>query len=108
MIEYYRDAYSIALEKVEERVDEFIETERVEQLPEVTFLPGQIPFWKKVIIQQNIPEKLKPLEEMSKNLWWSWNPEAVEMFRSIDSGTLGGKCRESDPSSREAGLSKII
>ncbi len=84
MIEHYREAYSIALEKVDERVDDFIETERVEQLPEVTFLPGQIPFWKKVIIQQNIPKKLKPLEEMSKNLWWSWNPEAVEMFRSID------------------------
>ncbi len=84
MIEHYRAAFSIALEKVAERVDEFIETERVEQLPEVTSFPGQVPSWKKVIIQQNIPDKLKPLEEMSKNLWWSWNPDAIEMFRSID------------------------
>ena len=84
MIENYREAYSLALEKVAERVDEFIKIERVEQLPVVTFFPGQTPSWKKVIIQQNIPEKLKPLEEMSKNLWWSWNPDAIEMFQSID------------------------
>ncbi|HYW96732.1 MAG TPA: alpha-glucan family phosphorylase, partial [Bacteroidales bacterium] len=84
MIEHYRDAWGIALEKVADRTDEFIETEHVEQLPEITYYPGQSPVWKKVIIQQNIPEKLKPLEEMSRNLWWSWNPDAIEMFSSID------------------------
>ena len=84
MIEHYRDAFALALDKVAERVDEFIETERVEQLPEIPSYPGQAPSWKKVVIMQNIPDRLKPLEELARNLWWSWNPEAVEMFQSID------------------------
>ncbi len=32
-----------------------------------------------------IPEPLKPLEEMAKNLWFCWNLEAIDLFRSIDS-----------------------
>lgn len=32
-----------------------------------------------------IPNRLKPLEEMARNLWFSWNPEAVDLFRSMDS-----------------------
>ena len=32
----------------------------------------------------SIPEKLKPLEEISRNLWWSWNQEAIDLFASID------------------------
>lgn len=31
-----------------------------------------------------IPERLKPLEEMAKNLWFCWNLEAIDLFRSID------------------------
>lgn len=31
-----------------------------------------------------IPERLKPLEEMAKNLWFCWNQEAIDLFRSID------------------------
>ncbi|MGQ9646104.1 MAG: alpha-glucan family phosphorylase [Thermodesulfobacteriota bacterium] len=31
-----------------------------------------------------IPERLKPLEEMARNLWFCWNLEAINLFRSID------------------------
>ncbi len=31
-----------------------------------------------------IPERLSPLKEMSRNLWFSWNLEAIDLFRSID------------------------
>ncbi len=31
-----------------------------------------------------IPERLRPLEEMARNLWFSWNPEAIDLFRQID------------------------
>jgi alpha-glucan phosphorylase-like protein len=36
------------------------------------------------MVQKNIPEKLAPLEELSKNLWWCWNFEAEELFESLD------------------------
>ncbi len=84
LIEYYKEAYHIALSKVFERVDRFVETERVEQLPVVEFTQGALPSWKKVIIQQSLPEKLKPLEELSNNLWWSWNQDGIDLFESID------------------------
>lgn len=84
LVNYYKEAYETALKKVDSRVDIYVETERVEQLPEVERHPGESPSWKRVIVQQNIPKKLKALEEISRNLWWSWNPDAVELFRSID------------------------
>jgi len=31
-----------------------------------------------------IPSKLSPLYELSRNLWWVWNPEAIELFRRLD------------------------
>ncbi|MBE0654436.1 MAG: alpha-glucan family phosphorylase, partial [Bacteroidales bacterium] len=85
LIDYYKEAYSIAIEKVSKRSDTFVETERVEQLPQIDFSLGRTPTWKKVIIQQNLSKRLKPLEELSKNLWWSWNHEAIDLFASIDS-----------------------
>ncbi len=30
-----------------------------------------------------LPERLSRLEELSRNLWWSWSPEARALFRSI-------------------------
>ncbi|MCX8117546.1 MAG: alpha-glucan family phosphorylase [Desulfobacterota bacterium] len=32
-----------------------------------------------------MPERLRPLEEMARNLWFAWNLEAIDLFRSIDS-----------------------
>ncbi|MCL2329924.1 MAG: alpha-glucan family phosphorylase [Phycisphaerae bacterium] len=31
-----------------------------------------------------LPEPLRPLRELTNNLWWSWNPAAVELFRRLD------------------------
>ena len=37
------------------------------------------------IVVPSIPQPLQPLKELSYNLWWSWNPDAVALFRRIDS-----------------------
>lgn len=31
-----------------------------------------------------LPEPLTPLLEIARNLWWSWKPEAVELFTRLD------------------------
>ncbi len=31
-----------------------------------------------------LPEALKALEEIAHNLWWTWHPEAVELFVRLD------------------------
>lgn len=36
------------------------------------------------IVVPQIPELLNPLKEMAKNLWFSWNLEVINLFRSID------------------------
>ncbi len=35
-------------------------------------------------MKSRIPESLKMLEEMARNIWWSWNDEAIEMFKELD------------------------
>ena len=42
------------------------------------------PNWRDVTVNTSIPEALKPLDEIAHNLWWSWNHEAREMFKSIN------------------------
>jgi len=42
------------------------------------------PIWKKLFVESNIPEKLSPLKEISRNLWWVWNTEARDLFHFID------------------------
>ena len=42
------------------------------------------PVWKDVTVKSRIPEELKKLEEMARNIWWAWNYEAVELFKDLD------------------------
>ncbi len=32
----------------------------------------------------HLPDKLLELRELAYNLWWTWNPDAVNLFRRID------------------------
>src|SRR5437764_13303309 len=32
----------------------------------------------------DLPTSLEPLLEIARNLWWVWNPDAVELFRRLD------------------------
>jgi len=31
-----------------------------------------------------MPDTLKPLRDLAYNLWWTWNPQAIELFRRLD------------------------
>ena len=42
------------------------------------------PNWKDVTVKSRIPEELKQLSEIARNIWWSWNYEATELFRDLD------------------------
>ena len=43
--------------------------------------------WHNVTVSAELPKELKPLEEMSKNLWWVWNSEGKSLFRALDRET---------------------
>ena len=85
LINQYWQAYDMALTGAEGKEIKYFEKERIEKLPETEQVLVDIhPFWRRVMVHQNIPEKLKLLEELSHNLWWSWNKDAYDLFASID------------------------
>ncbi|WP_071146788.1 glycosyltransferase family 1 protein [Bacteroides ihuae] len=42
------------------------------------------PNWKEITVKSSVPAELEKLSEIAKNIWWSWNYEATELFRSLD------------------------
>ena len=42
------------------------------------------PNWKDVNVKSHIPAELEKLSELARNIWWSWNFEATELFRDLD------------------------
>ena len=40
--------------------------------------------FNKITVRPQLPDSLKKLEEMSYNLWWSWNTEFLRLFKKID------------------------
>ncbi|MCD8164798.1 MAG: glycosyltransferase family 1 protein [Bacteroides sp.] len=42
------------------------------------------PNWKDVTVKSCVPGELEKLAELSRNIWWSWNHEATELFRDLD------------------------
>lgn len=42
------------------------------------------PLWQEITVKSILPEKLKCLDEIAHNVWWSWNYEARDLFRDLD------------------------
>ena len=85
LVKNYYKAYDIALENSSERRKEprgFVHLAEAEDV--VAKKLHQVPVWKDIYIQSDVPEKLAALKELSDNLWWSWNEDAQDLFRRID------------------------
>ena len=35
-------------------------------------------------LSHKIPERIKRIDELSHNIWWSWHPKARDVFRALD------------------------
>ncbi len=82
-ISYYKEAYSKALEKLIS-VGGVYESTRNDKHMEYRKFEVNQPTWNSVIVTRHLPESLKDLEILSKNLWWCWNESAKNLFASID------------------------
>lgn len=81
ILNYYK-AYDLALKAVDNRRDKFTVVKRgarIKLVPETSSVPG----WKKLIVKSQLPERIKVLHELTRNLWWAWNPKMVELFEYI-------------------------
>lgn len=80
----YDKIYRVALER------NAIRTRTLERLkgmaPKIYVAPIQAnnPIWKSVMVKFKVPDGLKDLERLAKNLWWTWHSEAEALFASID------------------------
>ena len=43
-----------------------------------------VPQWRELHIKSCLPASLNCLDEMAHNIWWTWNYEAREMWKSLD------------------------
>lgn len=42
------------------------------------------PQWREVNVKSSLPKELECLDELARNLWWAWNYEARNLFKSLD------------------------
>ena len=48
------------------------------------------PNWNRMMVDKTLPKRLHALEELSRNLWWCWNPAArATCSNSIDHDVVG-------------------
>ena len=45
---------------------------------------ANLPQWREVNVKWSLPKELECLNEMAHNLWWAWNYEARNLFKSLD------------------------
>ncbi len=88
LIQNYYNAFDKAMNESEINNDRFI-SDGGEVHEQAVYLKQQValessPSWTRVLIERRLPERLRPLDELSYNMWWSWTLEARELFESID------------------------
>ena len=81
-INYYKEAYSKAISKIINVMGAY--PAMPEDNAHFQKIQSNYPSWNNVLINRNLPERLAKLDELSKNLWWCWNQEAIDLFESID------------------------
>ena len=42
------------------------------------------PQWKELAVKSRLPKQLECLDELAHNLWWAWNYEARDLWKSLD------------------------
>lgn len=84
LVTHYWNAFEMAINKADSREDLYKSKMITDQVITVAAPKKSAPQWRKVYVNIVLPDSLKGLLEMSKNLWWSWNYEAIELFELID------------------------
>lgn len=85
---HYMELYDAALQNAAER-DTRPQTDGGATHEQISYMRHQLvvdsrPNWTRMMVESSVPERLHPLEVLTKNLWWSWNDPARRLFESID------------------------
>ena len=89
LVLYYEEAYRTALVKMTGRANKMMYVDEGGMPAEhVNYVHQQLntntPNWISLMVEKKLPERLEPLEVLSKNIWWSWTLGAHELYEYID------------------------
>jgi phosphorylase/glycogen(starch) synthase len=88
LITYYDKAYYYAIESSMTRTNRQIYEGGGVATEQINFVRQQLsaatPTWTRMMVEKSLPERLKPMEALSRNLWWSWTSGAHELFEKAD------------------------
>ncbi len=81
----YYQAYDLALEKSSQREKLFCNKPQAPPVETNTeAVPETKPLWREINVQPVFPASLEPLQQISRNLWGSWRPEAAALYAYAD------------------------
>jgi len=84
LVKYYYQAYAIAIQNSKERTKDLVFENKVSPVVSFRKIRTNNPSWRTVTVKTRLPEAFKGLSELSRNLWWAWNEEAINVFRYIN------------------------
>lgn len=84
LISHYYHTFTLALDQAASRSEQYYGKQPVGPASTYVSTFDLKPEWKKILVQQRIPENLEGLERLTKNLWWSWNHEGTDLFEMIN------------------------
>jgi len=86
-IQNYYVAYEIAVEKSKKYREEINRPLPTESSVTIDSFKSNKPIWRGLEVKPNPTSTFPKLEELAKNLWWSWNSDAINLFKYIDEET---------------------
>ncbi len=83
--DFYAEGYRTAVENAAARL-EHDEDRAWEEQRVTVHRPWDMsaPTWTRLMVEKNLPPRLRALEALSRNLWWSWTLDVHELFMYID------------------------
>lgn len=94
LLVYYYRAYDLALEKSALREKRFFNKPQAPPAETTARVTTETqPLWREINVQPVFPAGLEPMQYISRNLWWSWNPEAGALYAYADK-TGWNQCKQ--------------
>ena len=85
LVDYYFKAYDYALDQSEERREKPLDfNSNISPNANLKRKAYEVPVWKSLYVESDVPKPIEALKEMANNLWWSWNNDARELFEKVD------------------------
>jgi glycogen phosphorylase/synthase len=83
-IQNYHRAYELAAEKAEKISESVYRPMPADSSLSIITYKSNKPIWRNMEVKPKKVEAFPELDEIARNLWWSWNHEAINLFRYID------------------------